>query len=55
MPQADFSLWDRGTLERFAREAADEIQQLRTDLRAALNAYRALVREQDDRERRRVG
>lgn len=55
MPQADFSIWDRETLERFAREAADENRELRADLRAALDAYRALVREQEKKERRHAG
>jgi hypothetical protein len=39
----DFSTWDRLTLERFAREAADENRELRADLRAALDAYRQAV------------
>lgn len=43
MPEADFSTWDRATLERFAREAADENRELRQDLRIALDAYRAAV------------
>lgn len=43
MPEADFALWSRENLERFAREAADENKQLREDLRAALDAYRRAV------------
>jgi len=43
MPQTNFALWDRETLERFAREAADEVHRLRADLRVALGAYRVLV------------
>lgn len=50
MPEADFTTWDRATLERFAREAADENRELRADLRAALDAYRGLVREQGNAE-----
>jgi len=61
---AEFHLWDRTVLERFAAEASDrlreqreqitdtlaeqarlhaEIEVLRADLRAAMDAYRALV------------
>ena len=61
---AEFHLWDRTVLERFAAEASDrlreqreqitdtlaeqarlhaEIAALRSDLRAAMDAYRALV------------
>jgi hypothetical protein len=43
--RTDFSTWDRPTLERFAREAADENRELRADLRAALDAYRFAVSE----------
>lgn len=43
MPEADFSAWDRSTLEQFARQAADDNRELRQDLRAALDAYRASV------------
>ena len=48
----DFSAWERTTLERFAREAADKLQeqadqleQLRGDLKTAIEAYRDLVRK----------
>lgn len=41
----DFSIWERETLERFARQAADENKQLREDLRVALDAYRDLLKE----------
>jgi len=41
----DFKSWDRETLERFAREAADENRQLRDDLRTALDAWHKLVKE----------
>lgn len=41
----DFRMWDRAVLERFARQAADENKQLRADLRAALDAWRAAVKE----------
>ena len=52
MPKADFSVWDRATLERFARDVADQNLQLRADVRTALNAYRALLRAQLDNEQR---
>lgn len=44
--QTDFSHWKRETLEHFARTAANDNLQLRKDVRAALDAYRALLREQ---------
>ena len=44
-PLADFSAWQRETLEQFARQAADENRQLRADVRTALDAYRAEVRK----------
>ena len=43
---ANFTLWSRDNLERLAAELTDENTQLRADLRAALDAYRALVRAQ---------
>ncbi|MBW8463689.1 hypothetical protein [Acidovorax sp.] len=43
---ANFTLWSRENLERLAAELYDENTQLRADLRAALDAFRALVREQ---------
>lgn len=46
MPKADFSAWSRATLERFARDVADQNLQLRADVRTALDAYRALLRAQ---------
>jgi hypothetical protein len=33
VPPADFSLWQRATLERFARQAADENRELRERVR----------------------
>lgn len=47
---ANFALWSRENLERFAAEVAEENRRLRADLRAALNAYRALVRTQNEKE-----
>lgn len=41
--RTDFSTWDRETLERFARQAADENRQLREDLRVALDAFRRIA------------
>lgn len=43
---ANFVLWSRENLERLASELTEENIQLRADLRAALDAYRAMVREQ---------
>ena len=43
---ANFTLWSRENLERLAAELTEENIQLRADLRAALDAYRALVRAQ---------
>ena len=36
----DFSTWDRATLERFAREVADENKQLREDVQMLLKQLR---------------
>lgn len=41
--RTDFSTWERGNLERFARHAADENLLLRTQLRDALDAWRREV------------
>jgi hypothetical protein len=43
--RTDFTLWDRGNLERFARQAADENLVLRTQLRNALDAWRTEVKK----------
>ena len=47
---ADFDSWSKESLVMFARDATErmaqqrgEIVELRADLRAAINAYRALV------------
>lgn len=45
----DFSTWERASLERFARHAADDNRELRAEVRAALDAYRNLIREQPPR------
>jgi len=45
--RTDFKDWKRETLEKFAREAADENLVLRTQLKDALNAWRKLVKETD--------
>ena len=39
----DFKSWNRTSLERIATDAVIENRQLRSDLRAALDAYRQLV------------
>ena len=47
-----FSTWDRPTLDKFAleaylrlREQQDQLEQLRGDLKDAIEAYRAVMRE----------
>ena len=47
-----FSTWDRATLDKFAFEAylrlrqqQDQLEQLRLDLKDAIAAYRAVMRE----------
>jgi hypothetical protein len=41
----DFATWDRDTLNKFARDAVNEIEALQEELRVALDAYRQLVIE----------
>jgi hypothetical protein len=41
----DFATWDRETLNKFARDAANELDALKEELRVALDAYRKLVVE----------
>jgi len=41
----DFAMWDREVLNRFARDATEEIKALKEELRVALDAYRKLVVE----------
>lgn len=43
MPKADFTLWQRENLEKFARQAADENRELRENLKFALEAWRKCV------------
>lgn len=43
----DFSTWDRKTLERFAREAADENRELRANQRNLLDYIRKLMVQLD--------
>jgi hypothetical protein len=40
---ADFSTWDRKTLEQFARQAADENRELREDIKVVIDAWREEV------------
>ena len=47
-----FSTWDRATLDKFALEAhlrlqqqQDQLEQLRLDLKDAIEAYRAVIRK----------
>jgi len=41
----DFATWDRETLNKFAQDAANELEALKEELRVALDAYRKLVVE----------
>lgn len=43
----DFTTWDRRTLERFAREAADHNSELQQDLLTLLDMWRDAVAELD--------
>ena len=43
MAKADFTQWDRETLEEIARQAVDENKQLREDNKVLLSAWRDLV------------
>jgi hypothetical protein len=43
--RTDFKTWDRGALEQFARQAADENLVLRAQLRDALAAWREEVKK----------
>lgn len=47
-----FNTWDRTTLDKFAleaylrlREQQDQLEQLRSDLKDAIEAYRTLIRK----------
>ena len=40
----DFASWGHDSLARFAQDAYDRIQELESDLKTALEAYRELVR-----------
>ena len=51
-PRVNFAAWNHETLARFAEEATEkmerqqaEIDQLRADLRVALDAYRRVISE----------
>ena len=44
MPKADFTQWSRENLEKIAREALDENEQLREDNKVLLTAWREQVR-----------
>ncbi len=50
-PEADFASWRQENLVKFAQEAhskmqeqSEQIEQLRQDLKTAINAYRDLLR-----------
>jgi hypothetical protein len=41
----DFSTWNHANLVQFANESSQELLFLRNDLRVAIDAYRALLKE----------
>ena len=52
---SNFQIWEQKNLARFAQEANEkllvqqkEIEQLRQDLRVAIDAYRQLIKEQHE-------
>ena len=45
----DFATWDRETLNKFARDAVNELEALKAELRLALDAYRRMVIELEKR------
>lgn len=52
---SNFQIWEQHNLAKFAREANEkllaqqkEIEQLRNDLRVAIDAYRQLIKEQHE-------
>jgi hypothetical protein len=51
---ADFSVWDRKTLEQFARDAADENAALKADLKLLLAAWRQSLKGQDHEQDRTI-
>ena len=55
MPNVDFSSWNPTNLVRFAQEAQtkmdaqdEQIAQLQSDLRVAIDAYRVLIKRQSE-------
>ena len=55
MPSVDFASWHPTNLVRFAQDAQakmdaqdEQIAQLQDDLRVAIDAYRALIKTQED-------
>lgn len=45
---ANFSTWDRVVLEEFAHDCYEELLATKADLRTAIDAYRALLKETHD-------
>ncbi len=41
----DFSTWSHANLVKFAEDSTQEVLYLRNDLRVAIDAYRALLKE----------
>ena len=46
VPVSRFATWQRENLVRFAEEANERIKELESDLKAAMAAYRDLLRRQ---------
>lgn len=44
----DFSTWSHANLVKFAEDSHKEITHLKDDLKTAINAYRALLKETHD-------
>ena len=44
----DFRTWSHANLVKFAEDSNNEMKHLREDLRTAINAYRALLKELHD-------
>jgi len=43
----DFESWDHATLAKFAEEVYERLKQTQDDLKAAMAAYRELLRKMD--------
>ena len=50
MTPPDFHSWSHTNLAKLAEEMYFELRELRQDLKAALNAYRQIILEEDKNE-----